>query len=518
MSVRPSRSALSRLARDRRGAMALTVSQMFLGAISLGIGMFRGTEVYSAFHHETLVAHANYGSSKLASDHARSANVVVNDNVIMGAIMGPRFGVEADNITMDANAEIACPTCPHSSICHVCKQYGQNKPRAMAKLVWVRLKQKVLWGTLGKLSGDIDKLASMQAGSLVASDIQGIDSKVKLDFDDPSRSQEIWGGGNADVACKLSMKDTLPSPVTGHAFPILISPNLLEGLPKSLVQAMPQMICAVQGMMNGPNRNDKGELQYPEIKSVSEKTRNECRDLEQQMRCSVAAAKGDAGGAGCAEFDSPEMVDLTPNDLSGGFGWRWRRGEDGEPHGDIGRLQLPSTVQPYVDCQTASAAAPLRDASAGGYWYRTKDRQIVTCTFDRDKCQDEKLSKNTDDYLRDKLELPKVIQSVASMLGGSETRKPTQGGSNPANFCACTNAQRPVDDEVIRISDAVRTIASFGTAEPSQALRKQRQYTSCGRWYFPDRTGEFASTPRDEQPFVGAWKWAQATQCQGGGS
>src|SRR3712207_8274467 len=41
-------------------------------------------------------------------------------------------------------------------------------------------------------------------------------------------------------ACKLASKDTLPSPVTGHAFDVpLIKPNLLEGLPKTLVQAMP---------------------------------------------------------------------------------------------------------------------------------------------------------------------------------------------------------------------------------------------------------------------------------------
>jgi len=31
--------------------MALTVSQMFIGAVSLGIGMYPGTEVNAAFHH-----------------------------------------------------------------------------------------------------------------------------------------------------------------------------------------------------------------------------------------------------------------------------------------------------------------------------------------------------------------------------------------------------------------------------------------------------------------------------------
>ena len=267
------------LLRDRRGAMALTVSQMFIGAVSLGIGMFRGTEVNAAFHHETTLGHADYGASKLAADHARSANVVVNNNVTMGAIMGPRFGVEADNITMDANAAIACPTCPYSSICKVCIQYKANKPRALAKLVWVRAKQQLLWGTLGKLSGDIDKLAFQQGSGLINGDVAKADSKVKMRFEDPSQSGEIWGGSNADVACKLSMKDTLPSPVTGHAFPLLISPNLLEGLPKVLVQAMPQMICKATsaasnaGGGGGGGGGGSDAPQLPQIKAVSDKTK-----------------------------------------------------------------------------------------------------------------------------------------------------------------------------------------------------------------------------------------------------
>ena len=123
------------LLRSSRGAIALTTAQMFIGAVSLGIGMFRGTEVNAAFHHETTLSHADYGASKLAADHARSANVVVNNNVTMGAIMGPRFGVEADNITMDANAAIACPTCPNSPTCKVCLQYKATKPRAKQKRV-----------------------------------------------------------------------------------------------------------------------------------------------------------------------------------------------------------------------------------------------------------------------------------------------------------------------------------------------------------------------------------------------
>lgn len=477
--------------------MALTVSQMFIGAVSLGIAMFRGTEVNAAFHYETTLGHADYGASKLAADHARSANVVVNNNVTMGAIMGPRFGVEADNITMDANAAIACPTCPYSPTCKVCKQYVANKPRAMIKLVWVRAKQQLLWGTLGKLSGDIDKLAFQQAQGLINGDVSKADSKVKMRFADPSSSGDIWGGGNADVACKLAMNDTLPSPVTGHAFPLLISPNLLEGLPKILVQAMPRMICKATSMaqsaMGGGGGGGNDGPQLPQIKQVADATRNECKELEDSMRCSVASASGNQGN--CGDGAENEITSLAVGDA---------------------RVELPSKVQPFVSCQTASPSSPLRIAG-GGYSYRNGGGGIVSCNFDRPKCEEKKLAENSESFMREKLGLPKIVSNLAGMLGGSETRKPSEGSSNPKNFCTCAFGEKPVDETMIGISDAVRKIASFGSAQPSEALRKKREYQSCGRWYFPARKGEFASTPDDEQPFVAAWKWNQTTKCEGGG-
>ena len=484
------------LFRSTRGAMALTVSQMFIGAVSLGIGMFRGTEVNAAFHHETTRSHADYGASKLAADHARAANVVVNNNVTMGAIMGPRFGVEADNITMDANAAIACPTCPNSPTCKVCLQYKANKPRALAKQVWVRAKQQLLWGTLGKLSGDIDKLSFQQASGLITGDVAKADSKVRMRFEDPSSSGDLWGGGNADVACKLAMKDMLPSPVTGHAFPLLISPNLLEGLPKTLVQAMPQMICkATSAASGGGGGGGGGEgPRLPEIKAVADQTRNDCKALEDQMRCAVGAASGNGGS--CGDGAEPELADLSEV---------------------AGKVELPSKVQPFVSCATGTASAPLQ-ISGGGYTYRGKGGAVVSCSFDRGKCEDQKLTENSDTFMREKLGLPKVLSNLAQSLGGSETRKPSQGGSTPKNFCTCAFSEKPVDPTMVGISDAVRKIASFGAADDSEALRKKRDYRSCGRWYFPARSGEFASTPEDEQPFVAAWKWNQTTKCEGGGS
>jgi len=465
-------------------AMALTVSQMFIGAVSIGIAFFRGTEVNAAFHMETTLSHANYGASKLAMDHARAANVVVNNNVAMGAIMGPRFGVESDNITMDANAAIACPTCPYGATCTVCKQYIQNKPRALIKLVWVRAKQQLLWGTLGKLSGDIDKLSFQQASGLIKGDVSKADSKVKMSFSDPSEGGDIWGGGNADVACDLAMKDTLPSPVTGHAFQVpLIKPNLLEGMPKMLVQMMPKIICKATSAMNNGGKGGSAPEDQPklgDIKEVAEKTQKDCQELEDQMRC--AASPGTCGMSTQAQVDE---IDAS-----------------------VGKMAIPRDAQEFVSCGSAPQNA------GAGFFYRNGGGGLTTCTFDRAKCEDKKLGENSDNYMRDKIGLPKVVSNLAQSLGGSETRKPSEGAkSNPSNFCTCATSSKPVDETMIGISDAVRKIASMGSAQPSEALRKQRQYTSCGRWYFPQRKGEFASTPDDEMPFVAAWKWNETMRC-----
>lgn len=477
--------------------MALTVSQMFLGAVSLGIAMFRGTEANAAFHYESTLAHSDYAASKQAADHARSANIVVNNNVTMGAIMGPRFGVESDNITMDANAAIACPTCPYSSICKVCKQYIQNKPRAVTKQVWVRAKQQMLWGTLGKLSGDMDKLSFQQAKGLITGDVSKFDSQVSLKFQDPSMNGDIWGGGNADVACKLASKDTLPSPVTGHAFDVpLIKPNLLEGLPKTLVQAMPQMICKATSAAQGGGGGGSGDgPKLGQIKEINEQTKKDCKELEESVRCAVATAQGGSCGYAQDFGYQAEQVDLGTQAAARS-------------------VAIPSKAQEFVKCGSGG----LQQISGGnGYSYRNGSGGMTTCTFDSAKCEDKKLEENSDGYLREKLGLPKMISNLAQSLGGSETRKPSSGNSGgaPKDFCTCAQSSKPVNETMVGISDAVRRIASFGEAQPSEALRKKREYQSCGRWYFPKRNGEYAGTPEDEMPFVAAWKWNQTTKCGG---
>lgn len=475
------------LLRCRRGAVALTASQMFLGALSLGIAMFRGTEVYTALHHEALVGHANFGSSTLGADHARAANVVVNDNVVMTAMMGPRFGVEADNITMDATAQIACRTCPKSPTCYLCKQYARNKPRALAKLLWVRGRQHAVWSALGKLSGDVDRLASIQAAAIATESIARTDPRVSVRFEDPARTQDIWGGSNAAKACRLAADDAIASPMLGHAFPVLMSVNLVNGLPQVLVASFPNVLCMASDAV-------AHTVELAQIDSVADKTRDECQDLEDRMQCSVAAASGRPGA--CERFASAEITDLMPV---------------------RGAVVLPSNVQPYVGCHRATPNAPLH-ANGGGYVVRDGAGQLVTCTFDRDKCRTERLRENSDEFLRTALAVPKVVTNVAAALGGSETRMPRLAGWNASpDFCACTYSARPVNESVIGISDGVRKIASFGAAGPSEALRRRREYRSCGRWYFPDGRGEYAGVPPDDQPFVGAWKWSLVDACPGPG-
>jgi hypothetical protein len=403
---------------------------------------------------------------------------------VMTAIMGPRFSVEADNITMDVNAAIACAQCPAGPKCYLCAQYAATKPRALVKLVWVRAKQLMVWGSLGKLSGELDKLAAMQAADLVMKDIAGVDGQVKVRFEDPGRERPIWGGTSTAVSCRLSVKDVLPSPMLGHAFPILMTENLVPSLPQVLVKAMPRLVCGITD-------SAAGGLQLPDIKEIADKTRDDCRDLESQMTCAVSASMG----RGCASVASEEILNLGAAD---------------------GRVGIGSEVEPYVSCQVGSPTSPVR-LRGSGYSYRSGGN-LVTCSFNRDKCADKRLTENTDAYMREKLGLPKVVTNYAASLGGNEPRKPSSDGGSPREFCACTYSKRPVDDTVIHITDAVRKIASFGQAEPSEALRKEREYRSCGKWYFPEKTGPFASVSEDEQPYVGAWKWALVSECKGGPS
>jgi hypothetical protein len=297
------------------------------------------------------------------------------------------------------------------------------------------------------------------------------------------------------------------SPVLGHAFPTIVSRNLLEGLPRVLVLAMPQMLCALTSAatsaMGGGGGGGGGEkLQLPMIKQVADKTRDECRDYEKQMACAVSQARGD-GGAGCTDDQPTDEISYIP-DMS-----------------SRGQVTFPSKVQEFVTCQSATLSSPLRSTGSGGFSFQNTSGQLTTCTFDRDKCNDKRLTENSNDYMRSSMGLPKVMSTVASLaasLGGSETRAPSSGGASPKEFCACGVSSRPIDEKVISITDAVRKITSFGQASQSESLRQQREYRGCGKWYFPNKKGEFASVEESKRPLCGAWKWALVKECEGGGS
>ena len=97
---------LRKLVRSNSGAMELTLAQLYLGALTLGLGIGRGVEADLQFHTEDLAGEANYAASRSAAGHAHSANAITDNNVLSVASMAPRLAVEADNITMDANAAI----------------------------------------------------------------------------------------------------------------------------------------------------------------------------------------------------------------------------------------------------------------------------------------------------------------------------------------------------------------------------------------------------------------------------
>ncbi len=470
-----------RLSHCTRATMTLTLSQIFLGAITFGIASFRGSEAHVSFHYATQVGHANYAASRVAADHARAANAVATNNAISAAIMGPRFAVEADNITMDEDASIACPQWGNPYMQMVCARYQQNKPRALAKLTWVRAKQAFLWSSLGKLSGDVDRLVAAKAAAQVGQTVRRADSQVSLRFEDPSSRESPWGASNTAVTCTLAQKDALASNMPGSAFPLLM-PTLLQALPRALVQSLPGAICGALSS-NGP-------IRLPEVPTVAKKAREECRALEDAMRCAVS---GGRAGAGCGAFEAREF----------------RSAEDSGETGTEGSSApvLSSELQPFVECAPLTPSSRSRSLATGGYTYRAKGGgALVTCTFDRELCNLRKLESSSASYLKD-LGLPSIPDLSVSAAG---TRAPSDPDWNHSDrFRACAFVGKPIDDTIASISDATRIIVSFGQESRSDVLRERREYQACGKWYFPDAPGTtFGEVPHDQQAFVAAWKWA----------
>lgn len=475
---------LARFFRSTRGTMALTLSQMFMGALTIGIATFRGTEAYESFYFETQLGHANFAASNLAAAHGRSANSVANNNVISTTIMGPRFAVEADNLTMLANAAIACPlAATNPKMAKICAQFKANYPRMLLKLAWVRLKQKFLWGSLGKLSDTVDKITSIDSLETAVQGIKGIDAQVSVRAEDPSQNGSIWGTDSTATSCIFGSKDALVSPMPGAAFPILMD-TLLPMMPKALTKVMPRMICGVADGLRkaGAGGTGKGSgVTLPEIPEVSKAATEECEALASQMQSQAGAANG-AGSGGVLG----------------------------------GKVTHSSDVRDYVKCGAldASTTSSADTLGLGPSYAVRRGRGVSTCVFDMAKCQEEKLEQVTEAYL-EKQGLPKIapaaqraVGAIASALGGS-THAPTDSDWNHSDtFRTCAFTTKPIDETILRINDAVNVVVSFGTADPSATLRRRREYQACGKTYFPDREGDFASTPDDEQPYVAAWKFA----------
>lgn len=500
----------ARLAKSSRGAMALTLSQMFMGALTIGIATFRGTESYESFHVESQLGHSNYGATKLASDHARAANISANNNVVSTAIIGPRFAVEADNMTMIADALIACPQAHYNAkMAEICRQFGTNYPRMLVKLVWVRLKQAAVWAALGKLTEAIDKVMSLRAIEQIVNAARLIDSAVGMRVEDPTSRGSTWSGDSTSVACQDAMIDTLPSVMTGAAFPILMRPNLLEGLPKALVAVMPQLLCGGAPSMSagvsvagvgisanvsvgpggvtgkvgssgsvgginwsagtnvggGGSRRDETTVKLPMVPAVAKQTAEACDGLERAMQSNIAS-----------------------------------------------RAAFPPEVAKYAACEPTGAGTG-RDPSGGGADGALQSgaadevAPAPRCTFDRTRCDSDKLEEHSAAFLAS-VGMPKISSKSASSLGGA-THAPSDSDWNHSDeMRACAFSTKAIDPAVVRINDAARTIMTFGTARPSSTLRASHEYKTCGKWYFPDAEGQYAAVPHDQQPFVAGWKYA----------
>ncbi|MBS2015304.1 MAG: hypothetical protein JST00_20625 [Deltaproteobacteria bacterium] len=442
--------------------MALTFGQAFIGVLTIGVGLSRGIEADVSVQTERLTGDANYAASRVAAAHAKASNAIADDNVLAAAAMGPRLAVEADVITMDENAAIACP---NPFLKEVCAAYTANRPRAAARLAWIRTAQMSLWASLELLSGSMHQIGAARAQLDVTKTLAVVDPGARLRFDDPAATRDPFASRSAGTGCTIAKRDALLSPMVGHAFPLLM-PNLLEGLPQALVASLPIAMC--------PNTVDAGPIRLPEIPSVKRRAKEECDQRRADMKNQV-----EQSGAGHPVFSSG--------------------------------------VEPFVTCAVGTTKKPLASSAAspaGVSFVVRRNGKLYTCTFDDDGCTKKRLEAATSDFL--KLLGLASIPSFAA-IGGS-TRSPSSSSPNDADdFRASVTATEAPSRGTVAITDATRTLLTFGGAPGPSVLARDIQRTSSGRWYFPTGGGNpLAIVPRDHQAFVAGWKHALVAPRPGG--
>lgn len=456
--------------------MELTLAQLYLGALALGLGIGRGVEADLQFHTEDLTGEANYAASRLAAGHAHSANAIADNNVLAVASMAPRLAVEADNITMDANAAIACGNSATPAIApamaEICAQYAAGKPRALAKLAWIRTQQMSLWSSLEHLSGSMDKVAGAHGQADILSTIAAVDPTARVSFDDPTQTRDTWTSRNAFTGCALASKDAILSPMTGHAFPLLM-PNMLVGLPQALVAGLPALCPST-----GPGAPSMPKpMKLPELPDISDKADKKCSDSQSNMQHQMAYA-------------AASKKNTSAND------------DQDDP-------TFSSDVDSLVKCTPMAASANGSKKVGGANAFVIKrGKTTYACTFDRDECKEKALEEATAEFLKS-LGLPSI--PTFGLLGGS-TRAP--GAANPNisdDFRATASVQRPVDARTAQLAENVRYVMSFGQVRTPSELRDDVTRTSIGQWYFPAGLGTYAVVPPDQRGFVRAWRHALAS-------
>lgn len=468
---------LRRLFWSKSGAMELSLSQLYLGALTIGLGVGRGVEADLQFNTEDLTGSANYAASRLAAGHAHSANAIADNNVLAVAAMAPRLAVEADNITMDANGAIACGNSATPGIApamaEICAQYVAGKPRALAKLTWMRAQQMSLWSSLEQLSGSMDKVAGVHGQENILTTIAATDPTARVSFNDPTLTREIWSGRNAFTSCALAAKDALISPMTGHAFPVLM-PNMLVGLPQALVAGLPAL-CASSGV-GAPSM--PGPMKLPDLPDISSKADKKCGDSQSNLKNQLEYAVAQAKKKGAST-------------------------EDEEP-------TFSSDVDSLVKCteMAPSADGTKRVSPSGNAFVIKRGKSLYSCTFDQDECKGKALEEATAAFLKS-IGLPSI--PTFGLTGGS-TRSP--GSVNPNisdDFRAMATVQRPVDSRTAQLAENVRYVMSFGQVQTPSELRQDVVRTSIGQWYFPAGVGPYSIVPPDQRGFVRAWRHALAS-------
>lgn len=450
--------------------MRMTLLGVPLGIIAISMALFRGPPAEVRASQEVTRGDADHVQLAATQQWSRAAEATSFANAMLRSGTAVILSCLSAKLEVAVTEMISCPN-PHDQ--GNCAR--ARAASAKASSVCAQQIQKYTSAALG--FHQLNAALGRQLGGLLVERAErelGAEISVSRD-DDLSEGLPIFSVDTTQNACRqaVAMADELP--MITAPFPAEVE-SRVPGFAKTVLAQVAARAC---GLANVP------PARLRQVPRLDEDSKRDCHALEQQLSCQVAFAEGLLDGCPAGNEQREGLFSLGADSMGSA------RSDYAGPR----ELKISSDVAPYASCRERGdrdgGAAASKRATRGTSTTASTGRRWL-CSFDRDRCLDDKIVERSEAFLSKHLP------------GGAFASPGATGTVGPLRSAqrSCTTVTRPVSPASQTIFAGLRRVASFNRASDSTLLVDPLRSTSCGIWYFRDGArGTHEGTPLDEQPF-----------------